>query len=200
MNDIITNLLGEHSQEKIRKCTLLRALRISQPGLAGRRKKQRAKKQVIQEINRVVDWIRELSIKTQCFIQYYVLHKLTHHADLESQERLKPSVFTSNCIYGFLQLISGQRITSREPQMPTNRAIIFEGYQAQFENPADCGVECLPGYSSCLAYLSKTMATCNENAVVETFRTRSEQYLLFIIIPDIRKLLKKKKKKKKKKR
>jgi hypothetical protein len=32
----------------------------------------------------------------------------------------------SNCIYGFLQLISGQRLTSRKPQLPTDRIAIFE--------------------------------------------------------------------------
>jgi hypothetical protein len=42
----------------------------------------------------------------------------------------------SNCIYGFMQLISGQRITSRDPQLPTDRAAIFEEYQAQFDNLA----------------------------------------------------------------
>jgi hypothetical protein len=83
----MNNLLGYNHQMKVRKCTLYNALKVPD-GTRTRRRKQR--KAIIREITKVVDWMRQIAIKTQCFIQYYVLHKLSE------QEELSPSVFKPN--------------------------------------------------------------------------------------------------------
>jgi hypothetical protein len=44
----------------------------------GTRNTRRKQKRIIKEINRVVDWLRQVAIKAQSFIQYYVLHKLSN--------------------------------------------------------------------------------------------------------------------------
>jgi hypothetical protein len=85
------NILGRGYQMKVRKCTLRQVLRIRR---FYRRTRLKTKARIMQQVNRVVDWVREVSIKTQCFIQFYVLNKFAVGDDLE------PGFFKSNCIYG----------------------------------------------------------------------------------------------------
>jgi hypothetical protein len=92
-------------------------------------KRRRLKKAIIRQVARVVDWLRDVSIKTQCFIQFYVLHKLTQG------QVLLPSVFTPNCIYGFMQLILGLPITNNGILMPQDRQHIFNMYLNSFDEP-----------------------------------------------------------------
>jgi hypothetical protein len=110
---------------KVRKCTLYNAPKVP-GGTRTRRRKQR--KAIIREITRVVDWMRQVAIKTQCFIQYYVLRKLSE------QEELSPSVFKPNCIYGFMQLILGQDITNNGRDMQNDRQHVFRIYQIEIQS------------------------------------------------------------------
>jgi hypothetical protein len=63
----------------------------------------RGKSAVIHEINRVVDWVNQVAIKTQAFLSFYVLYAFSNQArnpDDPDTPELRPSVFTDNCIYG----------------------------------------------------------------------------------------------------
>jgi hypothetical protein len=93
MKEIMQNTLGRDYQIRVRKVTLLQFLHVMG---RSRSKRRRLKKNIIRQVTRVVNWLRNVSIKTQRFIQFYVLHKLAQGQDL------LPSVFTANCIYGFM--------------------------------------------------------------------------------------------------
>jgi hypothetical protein len=127
----------------------------------------------MRQVTRVVDWVRQVSIKTQCFIQFYVLHKISHN------EELSPSFFQGNCMYGMIQLILGLPITNNAHPMPQDRQQVFDQYKEHFTEATDCTVENLPGCSQCLTYLKDTIATANLNCIAETFRLRAEDYLAF---------------------
>jgi hypothetical protein len=129
----------------------------------------------------VVDWIREVTIKTQSFIQYYVLKKCSDDEDI------LPGFFKKGSIYGIMQMVTGQAITNTtDPKIPNDCARIFMEYKIQFENPEDCTVPYLPGYSQCLAFMPETIATANTNAIVEPFRLCTEKYLAFRLRTDLR--------------
>jgi hypothetical protein len=66
LSDVMNNLLGSNHQMKVRECTLYNALKVP-GGTRTRRRKQR--KSIIREITRMVDWMRQVAIKTQCLIQ-----------------------------------------------------------------------------------------------------------------------------------
>jgi hypothetical protein len=57
MADVMKNILGEDYELRTRKCTLKNALDIRRHG---RRAKLKAKIRIKNEVNRVVDWIREV--------------------------------------------------------------------------------------------------------------------------------------------
>jgi hypothetical protein len=78
-----------------------------------------------------------------------------------------------------MQLILGQHITNNGRDMPNDRQHVFRIYQALFNEPSDCTVANLAGYSDCLAQFKDTIATVNSNAIVETFRVRAEAYIAF---------------------
>jgi hypothetical protein len=178
MADVMKNILGEHYELRTRKCTLNNALDIRRHG---RKAKLRAKIRIKNEVNRVVDWIREVTIKTQSFIQYYVLKKCSDDEDI------LPGFFKSGSAYGIMQMVTGQAITNTtDPKIQNDRARIFMEYKNQFENPDDCTVPYLPGYSQCLAFMSETTATENTNAIVEPFSLRTEKYLAFRLRADLR--------------
>jgi hypothetical protein len=140
------------------------------------------KSAVIHEINRVVDWVNQVAIKTQAFLSFYVLHTFSNQArnpgDPDTPE-LRPSVFTDSCIYGFIQLIVGRPITNNGNAMPTDRVAVFEHYRSLFEDASTCFIPNIPSYSGCLAHLAKTMAVSNLNSIVETFEGRAKRYLAF---------------------
>jgi hypothetical protein len=78
-----------------------------------------------------------------------------------------------------MQLILGQDITNNGRDMPNDRQHVFRIYQALFNEPSDCTVTNLAGYSDCLAQFKDTIATVNSSAIVGTFRIRAEAYIAF---------------------
>jgi hypothetical protein len=170
LETVLENILGRGYQMKVRKCTLRQALRIRR---FYRRTRLKTKARIMQEVNRVVDWVREVSIKTQCFIQFYILNKFAAGDDLE------PGFFKSNCIYGFMQLVMGQNVTNNDPSFPNDRSQVFMEYRDGFKDPSTCTTFFMPGYAQCLSFMKDQISTMNKNAITETFRLRAEKYLAY---------------------
>lgn len=170
---------------RCRKVTLQKILMV-QDGTRNTRRKQ--KKRIIKEINWVVDWLRQVAIKAQSFIQYYVLHKLSNGQDLNSK------TFTPNSIYGFMQLIVCLPITNTDPTLPQDHQEIFRNYQSMFDDGMKCMVPNLLGYSTCFSYMKDTIATANLNAITESLRLCAETYIAFLLRDQIPHEVKKKKK------
>ncbi|CEP09170.1 hypothetical protein [Parasitella parasitica] len=167
---LVDNILGPGSEKRVRKCTLLRVLHVRG---VDRRQRIRRKKAIIREVNRVVDWVSEVNIKTQSFVNFYVLYVISNHVLDESNPPLLPAVFTDECIYEMMQLVLGLPITNVGMSMPVDRAATL------FDDPADCSAGYIPSYSSCLSHMAKTMAIFNLNMIVETFEERAKSFLAF---------------------
>jgi hypothetical protein len=52
----------------------------------------RRKRAVIHEINRVVDWVNQVAIKTQAFLSFYVLHTFEGRAKKYLAFRMRQQV------------------------------------------------------------------------------------------------------------
>ena len=97
LNDAMKNILGEHFELRSRKCTLEKVLDIR---ILNRRARKRATKKIIREVNRVVDWMRQVVIKTQGFVQYYVLEKFSEDNDILA------GFFKPGCMYSVMQMVT----------------------------------------------------------------------------------------------
>jgi hypothetical protein len=65
MKEVMQNTLGPDHQIGVRKASLLQSLHVMG---RSRSKRRRLKKAIIRQVTRIVDWLRDVSIKTQCFI------------------------------------------------------------------------------------------------------------------------------------
>jgi hypothetical protein len=74
----------------------------------------------------------EVVFKTQSFINFYALHVVSSSVDNDDNPGLLPSVFTNDCICGFIQLILGRPHTNEGFEMPIDRASVFEGCAKAF--------------------------------------------------------------------
>jgi hypothetical protein len=78
------------------------------------------KKYIINEINKFVDWLRQVAIKSHNFFQYYVLHKLS------KGEVLDCSAFTPDCICGFMQPVVGYPVTLTDLSLPQDHQVVYK--------------------------------------------------------------------------
>jgi hypothetical protein len=76
--------------------------------------------------------VTEVVFKTQSFINFYVLHVVSSSVDNDDNPELLPSVFTNDCIYGFMQLVLGRPLTNEGSEILLDRASVFEGCAKAF--------------------------------------------------------------------
>ncbi|CEP16853.1 hypothetical protein [Parasitella parasitica] len=85
VDEAMKSIIRKSYQLRVRKATLLHSLSIHG---RNRKRREKLKKSVVKEVNMVVDWLRNVAIKTQNFIQYYVLQNFSEGQDLS------PAIFT----------------------------------------------------------------------------------------------------------
>ncbi|ORX51696.1 hypothetical protein DM01DRAFT_1408636 [Hesseltinella vesiculosa] len=170
MDDIVSNVLGPRHHSFVRRCTLKRTLTCF-----GRTRRQRlsAKIKVIREVERVVDHVRNVSIKAMLFVQHHVLKMLS------AGEPIPPTLGMQGYVYGVMQLVIGKQVTNTNPNLPQDTANAFQAYVEQFDASGLPTVDPLPGYSQCYAHMAKTLATTIKNCLTEAFEPRCKAYIAF---------------------
>ncbi|ORX61816.1 hypothetical protein DM01DRAFT_1370827 [Hesseltinella vesiculosa] len=170
VDDVLGNIIGPNHTPFVRRCSLKHALRCYGHS---RRQRMRAKANVMQEVNVVVDHVRDLSIKAMLFTQHHALTLL------EGSEPIPLHFGSQDYIYGVMQLLLGGHITNQNPNLPQDTESIFHAYVQSFETADLPTVQPLPGYSQTYAHMAKTLATAVKNGLAESFEPRCRTFLAF---------------------
>ncbi|KAG0168193.1 hypothetical protein DFQ30_005095 [Apophysomyces sp. BC1015] len=137
IDKVLQGILGDNFTRAVRKYTLKRALIVH----GTRQQSLRQKAIISRQTNRVVDYVRAVAVKTQFFVQYFVLYRLSEG------QHVPNIVFLQNLVYGVIQLVTGGDIANQNLKLPEDTTAVFVQYKAQFADPEQCSVPLLPDYS-----------------------------------------------------
>jgi hypothetical protein len=136
------------------------------------------KQQFLQSINALVDYHREVAIKLSAFVQYFILLQLGKDDDERKKggdNALSNIIFSQAFFYSCIQLITGSKVTNKEPYMQKLPAILEE-FKREFPHCTVAKSNDVPACSNDLSNLAKQTATIFSNSVIETFENRALKY------------------------
>src|SRR5207249_4046083 len=102
LKERLKRLLGEKYRRFVRKIGLNTILRLT----------GRQRDQFMQHVSSLVDFQREVAIKSQCFAMYYILQLLN------ANEEIPPILFSQYFFYACMQLVLGRSITNSNRKLP----------------------------------------------------------------------------------
>ncbi|KAG0188211.1 hypothetical protein DFQ28_005221 [Apophysomyces sp. BC1034] len=148
IDKVLQGILGDNFTRAVRKYTLKRALIVH----GTRQQSLRQKAIISRQTNRVVDYVRAVAVKTQFFVQYFVLYRLSEG------QHVPNIVFLQNLVYGVIQLVTGGDIANQNLKLPEDTTAVFVQYKAQFADPEQCSVPLLPDYSLVFPFESRAIS------------------------------------------
>lgn len=123
------------------------------------------------KIQTVSDQLRNIMIRAQLFVNYYIV---TH-----SDNVVDKKVFSQIFWYAITQLVL--QISPNRKHMPSDCLESWRSFSSRFQVTYEM-IPKVPGYSQCLSAACVTMATAYSNSIVEVFESRLKAHILYNIM------------------
>ncbi|KAI8390999.1 uncharacterized protein BYT42DRAFT_178270 [Radiomyces spectabilis] len=155
-------ILGAQLEQFTRKCRLSTLIKLP----------TEKKQQLIDQIEHIVDFNRELMLKATLFTLYYLHHKFL------TDDPLPPMVFHQTFFYSVFQLLLNREISSKNRYFPKEELVqAYQQYLEEFPTggrpiASDASME-----ARILSITAKNMAVTFANNLVENFESRYIEYL-----------------------
>lgn len=127
--------------------------------------------QILTKVKRVSDQLRNIMIRAQLFVNYYII---TH-----SNTVVDKKVFSQNFWYAVTQLVL--KIEPNAKHLPSDLLDSWRSFSSRFQVTYEMQPK-VEGYSQCISAACVTMATAYCNNIVEVFESRLKAYILYNIM------------------
>lgn len=121
--------------------------------------------------HRIIDLsshVREIMIRVQIFVNYYIIHRVDHHQSVPTY------VYSQTFFYSVAQLIINIPISNTNSNMPSDIRAVWNQFASNF--PDVKYLQKLSGYSDALSYECKNMEAIYSNHIVENFELYIAKY------------------------
>ena len=171
MKDLLKNVFDNHTRF-IRRIPLSTVLNLD-PTI---------RNSFIQNTEKLVDYGREVAVKSQLFATYFIL-KMIEDVNNPNAEPKFTTILINECFYrSCMQLVIGEKITNKRTDLPSQRMEEeFKIYKDNFIDEELCQVDTgsMATFGCILSSMSKQSAITVTNNIVETFNGRIEQFIDF---------------------